>query len=490
MNENTKERRTSTSGIETQTTQQLEPNDSPVSKVIESTSISAVCRRHFINAILVLWLLFLFAISTWFVVGCLSAHVFQSRFNHVLENRTVSNDVHIYIQYSMIKKTLRQIQLAKEKPVIDPETPDNIAVLDEQLGQLLAKLNDTNYGPDLLYLARAENTFEAICIPVTSNQSCLSGFIQIPRQLLVLLLTISMGVLGSLMRITRNYFDRKPDEEEAFSWYIFRPFLGAITALAVLILLKAGQLTITNASISSDTEGLNPFFISFLALISGFLSVQAHDRIRRAGATIFGTSQRPSVSRWLVKSRLKTLGSKDLVSLASYLGVSEEKVQKWFDLQEAVPESAQPIVAAWLDEPQQILFTDLKPQKKKVLTVNLDAEMPELEKTSEDTQKSLVQAGNTLNNKMQHSLDTHAGKDRWLISDLVQPLIKSRKLSALARISGVHEETVNAWLDNSEPVPQYYQQIIEAWLDVPEGGSPLFTDLDPRPCDINSDSKE
>ena len=461
------------SNLDAQTGQQDEAVDRPVSKEADTHSKYEKYTRRFGDFMLGLWLLFLFVISTWFVIGCLSANVFQSRLNHVLENQNLNHDVHIYIQYLKIKKALKH-----------PRSTN------EDLSELLTTHKKATYNSDLLGLARAENAFETICISEI-NKICLSSFVKIPKQLLILLLTISMGVLGSLMRITRSYFDKKPDEVEAISWYFFRPFLGAITALAVLILLKAGQLTITNASVGSNTESLNPFFISFLALISGFLSVQAHDRIRRAGAAIFGASQHPSVSRWLVESRMKSLGSKDLVSLASYLGISKEKVQKWFDLQEAVPESAQPIVSAWLDEPQQILFTDLSPQKKKVFPANSGTSDPEKRKKLKgNAQETQAKVGNTANSKKQTEIDPPRTKDRWLISDLVQPLIKSRKLSALARFAGVQEETVDAWLDNSEPVPQHIQQIIEAWLDAPEGGSPLFTDIKPQALDNDSDQKE
>ena len=333
------------SGADSSRANKLDSADSPAKKEIKGDSFLLACRRLCGPPFLILWLIILFVYSTFSAVGCLSAHVLQSQFEQVLENRTVKEEKHIYWQYLQLRK------------VIPPQNSEQKPTLQE----LLKELKGKEYGPELLYLARSESSLKKICIP----GYCLSDFSEIPRQLLVLFLTISMGVLGSLMRITRNYFATKSEEEEEdITWYIFRPFLGAITALSVLILLKAGQLTITNASVGNDTQGLNPFFISFIAMISGFLSVQAHDRIRRAGAAIFGTLKPPTVSRWLVTSHLNIHGEKDLASLASYLSTTEEEVQKWFDMKEAVPESAQPIVAAWLHQPQRVLFTDLKPDKK------------------------------------------------------------------------------------------------------------------------------
>ncbi len=484
MNENTIEGGVDSSLVETQTDRQDEASDRPIQKEVKNNSALSVCWRGCLQQLLVLWLLVLFAVSTWSSVGCLSAYVLQSRYNHVVEDNKTANklerDNHVYVQYLKLKNAvgiLRKNNIGHKEPLMGDT---------QELSDLL---NGKTYDPELLSLARAVTSLEDINLN-------LYNFFEIPRQFLILLLTMSMGVLGSLMRITRNYFNRNAEEEEAITWYLFRPLLGAITALAVLILLKAGQLTITNASVGEDNESLNPFFISFIAIISGFLSVQAHDRIRRAGATIFGTSKKLPVSRWLLNSRLKNLESKDLSSLASYLSVSEEKVKKWFDLEEAVPESYQPIVAAWLDEPPQILFTDLRPENKRASTVNSGTAVSESKETPEDKLQFQAQSDDTsgkvrdaTDSKSQGSFDSSQTKDRWLIYEQVQPLIRSRKLLGLAHHSDVREETVKAWLDNKESVPPNVQPIVAAWLDAPEGLT-LFTDVKPRERDNDPVSNE
>lgn len=458
-----------------------EVEDRPSRKEIRHDSNFGIWWRAIVSLVLNFWLIFLFAVATISVVGCLSAHVFQSRLNHVLYNRTVNEKEHIFLQYLKLRETLPKLGI-DSTPSIDGVSSEKDI---EKVASLLAALEGKASGSDLLYLARSEMSLSKICIP--GIRFCLSKFIQLPEQFLELILTISMGVLGSLMRITRNYFDKEPDEEEALAWYIFRPFLGAITALAVLILLKAGQLTISNPSDGAGPDGLNPFFISFIAIISGFLSVQAHDRIRRAGAAIFGTAQPRSVSRWLVQSRLKSLGSKDLVSLASYLGVSEEKVQRWFELQEPVPEPAQPIVAAWLDEPQRILFTDLKPGKRPAPVSAPPKACVDTGAATADTPNPTLTIGTGAGNNSTTSAEWNSSpvnrartRDRWLISDQVLPLVRSRRLAALAHHAGVDEDTVNAWLENQAPVPADLQRIVEAWFDAAEG-STLFTDIKPRP---------
>lgn len=430
----------------------------------KSRSFWSGCNCNCNDIVLSFWLLFLLVGSTWFVIGCLSGHAFQSRLTQVLSSQTEIDQKNIFLEYLNLRESLNlrgTLFIAKfdndQHNDNNEETTKSIKDVDKSIQEILGK----KYGSDLLYLARAENSLQIIKLPY---------FFHLPRQFLVLLLTLSMGVLGSLLRMIRNYFDREPDEDEAFSWYIFRPFLGAITALAVLILLKAGQLTITNSSSIATTEGLNPFFISFIAIISGFLSVQAHDRIRRAGAVIFGSSETPQVSRWLVSSRLKSLGSKDLSSLALYLGKSPKKVQKWFDIEEAVPESAQPIVAAWLDESQRVLFTDLKPDKKKVTTDNPKTVAQVLEETTESNRQ--------LPAEIDRSGVPSPDIERWLIIKEAESLLNSRQLSGLARHANVKKETVEAWFNNDEPVPAQYQVTIKAWLDIPKGVT-LFTDENP-----------
>ena len=113
-----------------------------------------------------------------------------------------------------------------------------------------------------------------------------------PRQLLTLILTLSMGALGSVIFLTLAYF--RDQGEIAFSWYLFRPFLGMVTAFAVFVLAKAGQLTISSGSnVDVLSEDLSPYFISFLAIVSGLLSEQAIRRIRGVGDNIFPVSPPP-----------------------------------------------------------------------------------------------------------------------------------------------------------------------------------------------------
>jgi hypothetical protein len=188
-----------------------------------------------------------------------------------------------------------------------------------------------------------------------------ANFIAImPDQLLTLILSLSMGALGSVIYLTRTYLN--PTVRKPFTWYLFRPFLGAVTALAIFILAKAGQITISDVSISEGLkEALNPFFISFLAIISGLLSEQAIEKIRSAGAAIFRTEPVDQM-RWAVgvKSTLKAQG-KSLNDLLPYVTSPSETVEDWIEERSPVQPEDQRIISTFLAIPIRKLFTDLPP---------------------------------------------------------------------------------------------------------------------------------
>ena len=112
---------------------------------------------------------------------------------------------------------------------------------------------------------------------------CFDKFTQLNRSVLVLLLTLAMGTLGSTIFITMEYIAVQ-EITRPVSWYVIRPLLGMVTAIAIFVLAKAGQLTI---SADSGSAELNPFVISFLAIISGMLTEQAIEKIGKSAGVVF-----------------------------------------------------------------------------------------------------------------------------------------------------------------------------------------------------------
>lgn len=170
-----------------------------------------------------------------------------------------------------------------------------------------------------------------------------------------------MGALGSVIHLTWEFFDLS--KKKHLTWYIFRPFLGGILAFAIFILVKSGQMFVSSAPPSGGSaEGLNPFFISFLAIVSGMLSEQAYTRISAAGSRVLALPV-SEVKRYVRKNVLSKLlkeqrkSGKDLVR---YVQEPQARVDAWFKEQESLSEHHQEILSAWLGVSTRDLFTDLK----------------------------------------------------------------------------------------------------------------------------------
>lgn len=184
-----------------------------------------------------------------------------------------------------------------------------------------------------------------------------------PNQLLTLFLTLAMGALGSVIHVTRTFFDQRTDEP--LSWYFFRPFLGIVTAIAVFVLFKAGQIMISDASSPTASSGdLNPFFISFLAVISGLLSERAYQQILRVGVSTFKLDAEGTL-RWGVRVKdTMERQAKTAAHMVRFIDEPVDAVTKWVSEAQPIPERSQSIIAAWLNTPARELFTDMAPNQK------------------------------------------------------------------------------------------------------------------------------
>jgi len=202
------------------------------------------------------------------------------------------------------------------------------------------------------------------------------NFTEMPPDMLTLILVMSMGALGGTINLTRMYLRSRNDDSASLSGgalYLFRPILGAITALAVFILAKAGVLIVANP-VPGGGAALSPFFISFLGIISGLLADQALDTIQRTGNSWFKKSGDIGNKRWAF-GLAEALGkpphgdtSDEAVSsyeqrhraLADLLGVSLATLDSWVAEEKPVPWHEQSLIAAYFRESPRRLFTDMR----------------------------------------------------------------------------------------------------------------------------------
>lgn len=335
------------------------------------------------------WLFFLYITLVTLVIGTLGGYGFQKKLNATKYNESKTYTV-IQLEksnneYTALKKNISDLGLIvrnnenkKKKKIVELNKANS------GLEKLTNEKDKKELNSKIAYLTKEIDKIEENNIPnkelINTHEKELSDFDPIlsliydfnffgyyqwlysmPIGLLTLVLTMSMGALGSLIFITLEYF--KEDTRKSFSWYFFRPFLGMVTALAIFVFAKAGQLTISDQGIS---ENLNPYFLSFLGIISGLASEHATDKLRATGATFFQSDveKKQTMERWAIsiKDQMK-IKNKSVTELAQFVS-TPETIEDWVNEKKPVPVDDQKIIAAWLAVPRRQLFTDLPPDKK------------------------------------------------------------------------------------------------------------------------------
>ena len=133
---------------------------------------------------------------------------------------------------------------------------------------------------------RVENALLSF-IPERSFGSSMNWLLVMPPDILTLALVILMGVLGSALQMTHALFRQNRIERPGA--YFLRLGVGAITALVIFIVAKAGVPVIADASRLGGDAPINPYFVSFLAIISGLMSENAIMMVQAQGAKFFAT---------------------------------------------------------------------------------------------------------------------------------------------------------------------------------------------------------
>lgn len=174
-------------------------------------------------------------------------------------------------------------------------------------------------------------------------------------------LVMFMGVLGGLLKMTIEYFNREVDQK--FIWFLLKPSLGAGTAIAVFIIAKAGQLTLG----SQNTENLNIYVLSFLGIISGIGSEEAIRKISRKARKIFNgeAEKNKEIQRWIIKDSItrKPL-EPELKELRKLLEVEEKHLSNILGGEEKASIREQKIISAWFRRNLREMFSDIKNNKE------------------------------------------------------------------------------------------------------------------------------
>jgi transcriptional regulator with XRE-family HTH domain len=221
--------------------------------------------------------------------------------------------------------------------------------------------------------------------------SMIASILVLPPEILTLLLVLLMGILGSSLQLTHQLFMR--NEVDSIGAYSLRLAVGAITALVIFIVAKAGAPVLTDASKLGGDTPINPYFVSFLAIISGLMSEQAIASVQSLAERYFQT-EKSQVARWALPALAQAFGKtqRNTADLARDLEVSTATLTKYLSGKEPIPVSAQKMLAAVVNRSMRDLFSDMPPEETE--TQSEPAE-PELKKAQENptVAEAVVAAG-------------------------------------------------------------------------------------------------
>jgi Skp family chaperone for outer membrane proteins len=112
--------------------------------------------------------------------------------------------------------------------------------------------------------------------------------VQLPTIVLTMVVTLAMGLLGGIVSFLRLMVESP--ERYTLTELIRRSTLGIAAATGIFLLAGSGLLILTAQSSKAFTPTsieLSPYFVAFLAFISGFMADEAFARLMDAGRSIF-----------------------------------------------------------------------------------------------------------------------------------------------------------------------------------------------------------
>jgi hypothetical protein len=186
-----------------------------------------------------------------------------------------------------------------------------------------------------------------------------------PPDILTLALVILMGVLGSALQMTHALFRQNRIERPGA--YFLRLGVGAITALVIFIVAKAGVPVIADASRLGGDAPINPYFVSFLAIISGLMSENAIMMVQAQGAKFFAAETAADPQRWarFDLHEAFTKANRNPNNVKRLLSADDDQFEGWMSGKDAIPGAAQTMIAGVLDMQRRDLFTDIPPDDVK-----------------------------------------------------------------------------------------------------------------------------
>ncbi len=181
------------------------------------------------------------------------------------------------------------------------------------------------------------------------------------NDMLVLSLLISMGVLGSALNLLAIFFTND-QESLSFGEYPLRLAFGAVLAIVMFIIAKAGVPILADTTKIGSNAPLNPYFISLLAVVSGLMSDRSMAAIRNVATTLLqsvgGADFSQRYSRLALDDLLKA-ANREIDALAQILAMSTEDTKKLFSGNDLISPDRQRLISAFFGRSIRELFSDL-----------------------------------------------------------------------------------------------------------------------------------
>ena len=185
------------------------------------------------------------------------------------------------------------------------------------------------------------------------------AFVFTPQSDHVLLLAVIMGVLGSLIYISRGVvFD---GAAPTIGEILFRACLGAAVALAIYLFAGAGMVALGQPAGKNPDSGMSPDLISFLGITAGYLSEHVTRWMAQVGQNFFKIDG-DDKPRWAIQlQNLMTSLGVTATQAAPAVGVAPSDINEWATLKKPVPPECQGLLAAFLRVHPSLIYTDLAP---------------------------------------------------------------------------------------------------------------------------------
>jgi hypothetical protein len=217
----------------------------------------------------------------------------------------VRNCLHLFDKYGipqakLIDTELRQeVQKAREDRVPLERLSGNVHCLargfnDLNYDEAFYSLNDESFSRENDELTKAlDSNREEHAELIKGHQDFIAfkkmasvwyqrPFFDITYDLLVLFLVMTMGAIGGIVRLLRDYGSSAHPNPSAKD-YLIIPLIGAVVAIGGYILAKTGLLLLSS---TKEETSLSPYMISLVGIVSGLLAKEVIERIAESGRTI------------------------------------------------------------------------------------------------------------------------------------------------------------------------------------------------------------